>query len=132
MGISARVVATSAVCLGLGFTAVALASPVQAANERIVLHSLSYENKPGQPIKFECLASPSLVGKTAQIKEVGGAFQRSVTVKKNGSCDISAPPNAKGEHNYVVVIQYKLANGQAKTVSSIPESVLVGKDPTPS
>lgn len=132
MRIRARVIASSVICTGLGFSGLVIAGPAQAASERIVLHALSYDHKPGKPIKFECLASPSLVGKTAQIKEVGGEFQGSVTVKENGSCDIAAKPNSKGEHNYVVVIQYKLPNGQAKTVTSIPESILVGKDPTPS
>jgi hypothetical protein len=127
MRITTGLLLSSVACVGLGFGALALATPAQAAAERIVLHSQSYANKPGTPIKFDCQASPGLVGKTAQIKQVGGSFQRSVTIKKNGSCDISGT-GAKGEHAFVVVVSYVLANGKTKTVTSNSEEVLVGKD----
>lgn len=119
--------AGAAALLGFGFCSIAGASPVQAASELIVLHSF-YENKPGATVKFECLASPTLVGKTAQIKEVGGSFLRSITIRENGSCGVSLQSVAKGEHEFVVVVQYQLANGKTKTVRSNVETLLVGRD----
>ncbi|MDO8308205.1 MAG: hypothetical protein Q7V58_07590 [Actinomycetota bacterium] len=114
--------------MGLGLSGLAIAAPAQAASERIVLHAYAYENTPGADIQFHCLASPSLVGKTAQIKEVGGGFEASVTIKKNGSCDLAAKSTTRGEHYYVVVVQYELPSGKTKTVRSNPESVFVGQD----
>ena len=118
----------SVMCMGLGLSALVTAVPAQASSERIVLHAHMYENKPGADIQFHCLASPSLVGKTAQIKEVGGAFEASVTIKKNGSCDLAAKSTSRGEHYYVVIVQYELPNGQTKAVRSNPESVFIGRD----
>ncbi len=119
---------SSLTCVGLGVGALLIAAPAQAAGERVVLHADSYENKPGSPVGFGCLASPSLVGKTAQIKEVGGAVLASVKIKKNGSCDMSVRVAGKGEREFIVVVQYQSSNGTMKTVMSNAEQVLLGKD----
>ena len=115
------------VAVGIG-GAVAAAAPAAASGDRIVLHSKAYANPVGAPIRFDCLASPALVGKTASIKQVGGPVQGSVKVKANGSCDISATPSGKGEHQFVVVISYKTPSGGMKTVTSNVEDALSGKD----
>ena len=119
---------SSLACVGLGVAGLAIAAPAQAAGERVVLHADSYANKPGSPIGFGCLASPTLVGKSAQIKEVGGPVLASVKIKSNGSCDMSVRGIAKGEREFVVVVSYELPTGKMKTVTSNTESALVGKD----
>lgn len=117
--IAAAASVAGACALTLG--TVAVAAPVASARgqgPRIVIDAPKKADA-GTRFDLQCQASPRLVGKIARIREVGLPFHASRTVAANGSCDLWAIADAKGEHTFQVVIKVR----KNKRVRSNPEEI---------